>query len=116
MQQFDFDAPWPLVEPPAFALPTDMRALVVARDALRCEAEESADNSDESEILASADQAIRSGQLSLIDNALRIHVGIALAFGYDDDALAVLGVDEDMLHALEIWDYSRSKVEPPRRA
>ena len=90
-----------------------MRALVVARCDLLRETERGGSCSTESEILSSADEVLRSEQLELIDNALRIHIGIALTFGYDHDGLALLGVDEDMLHALGIWDYTRSKMDSP---
>jgi hypothetical protein len=113
MPQFDFDAPWPLAEPPAFDLPTDMRALVVARNVLQDESDVPNGLPPEFVILASADHEIRAAHLDLVDNALRIHVGIALAVGYDVDALADLGVDDELLHDLGIWDYTRSQVEPP---
>ena len=90
-----------------------MRALVVARQALLRETEELANCSDEPEILASADDAICGAQLALIDNALRIHIGIALAFGYDQNALAALGVNDDMLHVLGIWEYTQTKMDSP---
>lgn len=113
MPPFDFDAPWPLADAPAFDLPTDMRALVVARGVLRDESDIPNGLPPEFVVLASADIAIRTAHLSFVDNALRIHVGIALAIGYDLHALEDLGVDDDLLRALDIWEYTRSQVEPP---
>jgi hypothetical protein len=113
MHQFDFDAPWPLAEPPAFDLPTDMRALVAARGDLLDEADETTELPPEFVILESAERTVSTAHLALIDNALRIHIGIALAGGYDRDGLAVLSVDEGLLQALDLWDFSQSQAEPP---
>lgn len=116
MHQFDFDAPWPLAEPPAFDLPTDMRALVVARTDLLGELDEATDLPPEFVVLESAEGTVRTAHIELIDNALRIHIGIALAVGYDRYGLAVLSVDDELLRALDLWDYIESQVEPPPSA
>jgi hypothetical protein len=112
MQQYDFGALWPLSNPPALDLTSDMKALVAARLVLQNEADPPTASLPESVILASADSAVRAAHLDLIDLALCIRVGIALADGYDRDALCGLGMDDSLLLALGIWDYVQSQLGP----